>query len=631
MYRTTKLHQLKSYPTYQFYARADSRKHTIDEVFRICVLHTLKWLRNRLSNFGEMPECICTPEPECFAEFDADRLASFSITEGAQIDVIYVEKSGIWSLKITEPDMGSNFGTETERQPVSGRTFITEISFCRQEEYVETGIRTICAEPSDTQADCEVFRLALVKALVRDANIRLMQSGYIIDGKPVSINSKAELDRFLTVFGDRARSMPLILFADTATVQAAPAVPANADLPLLSDAYISGLAPKKNEINLTISADVDLKKPFMQKGGTKKKRAAATVKPTAAPVKTKLPAPDAVSVAARLVGFAMVATLDEGYFAQLQNKLHISPAYGEVIIISHQQVAERISYDSYRNDMAAFPDTLVNEMIQRHKRCSYSFGEVRFHSDAKLRDLQNKRHQTASLADKCNIYKQENDELKKRIKELTEQQRDMELSAEQLRSLNKRTAELERALEDKTAEADALERDAAEKADAYRRSAELMQFYKDYTDLAERFPTDKNDVCDWAEKTFGGHLVITSRARNEMKKYNRALDISALCNGIVYLDAYVRYRRGELSAEALSLYSERRHWEAAGCGKEALKLHRDAYSVSVDGHTYILDQHIKRGIRSEELIRIYFCWDDADRTVVIGSMPEHLPTVKNST
>ena len=79
------------------------------------------------------------------------------------------------------------------------------------------------------------------------------------------------------------------------------------------------------------------------------------------------------------------------------------------------------------------------------------------------------------------------------------------------------------------------------------------------------------------------------------------------------------------------MYAERCHWEIQGCCKEALKMHREDYTVTMNGHPYILDQHIKHGVHADELIRIYFCWDDDLGKIIIGSMPGHLATVKNST
>ena len=60
-YITTKVHTLKSYPTYQFYAAADSAATDADGVFKICILETMRWIRSRLSDQGELPPEIDTP------------------------------------------------------------------------------------------------------------------------------------------------------------------------------------------------------------------------------------------------------------------------------------------------------------------------------------------------------------------------------------------------------------------------------------------------------------------------------------------------------------------------------------------------------------------------------------------
>ena len=75
----------------------------------------------------------------------------------------------------------------------------------------------------------------------------------------------------------------------------------------------------------------------------------------------------------------------------------------------------------------------------------------------------------------------------------------------------------------------------------------------------------------------------------------------------------------------------RGNWDVQNCGKEAIKLRRTDYTVTVGKKQYTLDLHIKRGTQSEELIRIYFCWDPDTKKIIIGSMPEHLATVKNGT
>ena len=55
-YITTVVQPLKSYPTYQFYARADSRALDLQEVFKVCILETFRWLRARLKYFSDLPD-----------------------------------------------------------------------------------------------------------------------------------------------------------------------------------------------------------------------------------------------------------------------------------------------------------------------------------------------------------------------------------------------------------------------------------------------------------------------------------------------------------------------------------------------------------------------------------------------
>ena len=152
-----------------------------------------------------------TPMPQQYADFDDEKIQSFSINLGFQIDVIYIESLGVWSFRIVEPDMGANIGTPKEREAVSGRTFTTEIAFRKQDDCVEIGVRTICSEPSDNTQDCEVFRPSVVKALCENTGISLSQCGWMLNGQAMQITSKNELEKFFDVFSDPARSLPIIL------------------------------------------------------------------------------------------------------------------------------------------------------------------------------------------------------------------------------------------------------------------------------------------------------------------------------------------------------------------------------------------------------------------------------------
>ena len=635
-YNTTKVRFLKSYPTYQFYAKADSKAASTDDVFKICILETLRWIRIRLQNLPDTPNELNAPEPEQYSSFSEDELSSFSYNNGFQIDVIFIDAIGAWSFRITEPDMGANLGTPRERPAVNGRSFTTEIAFLKQSDCVEIGMRTVCSEPSDTYADCEVFRPRVVKALAENEHLRLLHSSWIIDGKPLEIKSKAELERFIDILEDQDRSLPVVLIADSKTeVSQSQSVTLPPVTPSLSVDKFSllGFAQPKQEISISGIADSLTKKNGFFISDKKEKEVkepltSSVIKKSY--VQTKLPVFDYAELAKSLIGFAIVVFSDEKYFKSIENKSHLTIDYGNILIITKQEAVEIIVYKQYQNDMQGFFNTLKKDVISMQKRSAYSFGNVLFYSDAKLKEYKTKRHQTSSLEEKCSIYKLENGELKAKINELSQQQTDMQQTAESLRIAQKKIENLSAELDAEKSAYDTLVNETAAKEDAYRKSAELVQFYQHMLDIAALFPTDKKDVFSWIDDNFSGYLIASPRAQSELCKYNGTLDLACLCDGIVFLAAYAKYRRQELSGEYLNLYAEHRKWEIQGCGKEALKIHRADYTAIIDGEQYLLDQHIKRGVRAEELIRIYFCWDDKSRKIIIGSMPEHLATVKKN-
>lgn len=632
-YTTTKVQALKSYPTYQFYAKADSKTVDINDVFKICILEALKWIRSRLQDKNDLPQVFSAPEPEQYAFFTLDGLSSFSYNSGIQIDVIYIDTLGVWSFRISEPDPGANLGTEQERPAVNGRTFTTEIAFRKQADCVGIGVRTICSEPSDNNVDCEVFRPRVVKALIDNPNLHLMQGGSVIDGTPLEIRSRNDLELFFDIFLDEARSMPIIIAADskTETVKTVDIECAPVDInPGIGSYSLSGLAKHDNSMKLTISAEMkDYKTNIISETKSRKQKTKRSAEPKVST--KKLPVFDYGRLARTLAGYAFVAFAEERFFKQIGNRLGTVVEHGDIIVISGKQISERHHYSSYSSDMEAFYKSFRAAVIDMSKRSAYSFGEVLFYSDAKLKEYHTKRHQTDSLEETCKIYSMEINELRAQVKALSQQQTDMQQTTNSLRAAQKKIEVLMNELESEKEKNKTLAEKFAGKEAAYRRSSDIVKHYKQQLDVAAGFPTDNKNVCDWAADTFPNDLIISSRAYSEMRKYSGALDIASLCDGLVFLAAYARYRRQEITEETLTLYAEHCNWDIQGCGKEAMKMHKTDYSLTYNGKQYLLDQHIKHGIKSEELIRIYFCWDDDLQKIIIGSMPGHLATVKNGT
>ena len=214
-YETTKLQPIKSFPTYQLHVQTVSETLSVNDIFKICILETMKWLRSRLKQFSVLPEELLSPEPEDYASFSETSLHSFSLHIGISIEAAYLEKQGIWSFQLSETDMGANIGTPKERPPVHGRTFRTEIAFRKQEHYVETGIRTICSDLANCTVPCEVFRPYVVKALASRKDMEFRYRGFHLDGSPLMLTSRNSLAYLDSLLSPETIDIPLIFIAES--------------------------------------------------------------------------------------------------------------------------------------------------------------------------------------------------------------------------------------------------------------------------------------------------------------------------------------------------------------------------------------------------------------------------------
>lgn len=631
-YATTQLQRTKSYPTYQLYLTATSRTYQPDEILRICVLETLTWLRSRLQRFPDLPEDIRSPEPENFREFPKESLHTFSFDAGGSVDVIWSPKHQVWSFCIMETDMGANIGTDRERPPVIGRTFRTEMAYNLIDERVEIGIRTICAEPYDCDAPCEVFRPTVVKALAANPNLILRHNGLNIDGKAIILDKKDVMERVSETISAERFDLPVVIVTEPKAEVSIPRMPELTQPSTLN--VTKGFTPQVGLDNLKVDfSKTDVKTSSFQDKAVKKSKTPAkpSIKITNEPVKkTELPEFPYVRLAESIVGFGVVLYVPDKLRGAFAQRIGIDLQAGE-IAVKHGSETEHFSQKSYEKDIEAFYQTLKADLKTSPKRRSYQFGEVVFHSQARVLELHNRRHETESLEEQCRLYHLENKELREQVKELTQEKADMQKAWESERVTQKKLLTAQEETEKLTEQLRVLQALQNEREEAYRRAATVTDFYRKKADIAAGFPDSRERVCDWAEQEFSDELVLTSDARSALRKFTGQLDVAILCDGILYLSAYARYRRGEIGADELSLYAERYKWEVQGCGKETLQMRRSDYLMTFDGKQYLMDQHIKYGISAQSLVRIYFHWEEALSKIIIGYMPGHLPTVKKGT
>ena len=79
---------------------------------------------------------------------------------------------------------------------------------------MEAGVRTICSEPIEETAGCEVFRPALVKAIALNKDIGF-RNKYVLDGNVINISSKDNAELFASVCGNKNFDFPMILVAES--------------------------------------------------------------------------------------------------------------------------------------------------------------------------------------------------------------------------------------------------------------------------------------------------------------------------------------------------------------------------------------------------------------------------------
>ena len=162
-YRVVKLLKNHLYPTYQLHAFMANEKTTPQDGLRLAALTTMQWLKIRLGD--DVPEeWKALPSPEEYLSATDDDLPSLYINQGHVVNIVSLPDKGMWTLQITEPDLGSDPGNpEQTRQAIPGRIIETNIAFLIVGKQLECGFKTIISDPVGAEPEAEVYRIAVVR------------------------------------------------------------------------------------------------------------------------------------------------------------------------------------------------------------------------------------------------------------------------------------------------------------------------------------------------------------------------------------------------------------------------------------------------------------------------------------
>lgn len=142
-------------------------------------------------------------------------------------------------------------------------------------------------------------------------------------------------------------------------------------------------------------------------------------------------------------------------------------------------------------------------------------------------------------------------------------------------------------------------------------------------------PREFSDIPKWAVDTFSGRLVLSKKAQAAVMS-SVYQDIGLVCNALQLLAMqYVDMRR---HGDRKPIYDEalrRLTLEDSPIGKNLDKYRADSqYRCRYEGRDLFTDRHLKKGNSRDprEILRVYFCWDEETRQVVVGHLTSHLET-----
>jgi len=583
---TIALAKNKMYKTYQFHGIVGRGKDP-DFIFRAAIATVFTWLKERFRQFDDIPSQLNLPDnPKAITD---DMLASFSTTDGYSIETLYIKEEGIWAFRLTEPDMGSS-----ERDPAPGRLFLTNFGFKKGDTEVEFGCQLVCAQPESIPEDAEVFRPKLVRDLMEKFGLyEFCELKY----KAFDLSKPAHVKLLTELLAEDRRQMPVVVLAKHFTKEP--------DIAALA-ASIEGYRQQQSSFEHLM--------PHEHLGPLKLPLGAEI--PAARMLKTEAESKfieEADKLAGRLAGFAYVFRNTEADKDGCQIHYPGKPAIEE----RFSKLAENVTAYPKRNEQ-------------------FGFGQVRFFTEAKLL----KQNLDLGKLKRSEDYIAENTALKEKLellkKQIGEKKQIMGDLAGDNQTKQIRNQELRHQLQ---IEKSKWDRERAE----LERTIQGMEF--ETRDMARRLerverrasrPEDAAAFIKWVEANYDEDIILLPRARDGLKKANR-YDADDFCDAIeVLAEVYKQHRLGNIGDEEYIAGCMSRGgtaFEIGACGDQNITRFAEKYKVFYNTDSRdnkdrrALDLHLKSGVDSRYMVRIYFFWDPNAAKVVIGSMPDHLPTM----
>lgn len=593
--KTTKLVFFRKYDTYQALLEVIPKEGlSVKDCFSKVVLYIMRWFRNRLGDevFEKYPDIAYLrsdyPLPEEYATFRIEDIHNIEGLNFLDLDTIYLPKKKAWIFRLDEPDNGQ------ERADIQGRTFKTEISVYQLEGSVTLGIRESCREPDKNKEDAFGYRPGFVRDIFYDEQLLVGEQGlgadYAFGVKPIKVNGKSKEgceNIYNNLISSKNRQMPIL--------------------------FIPGDFYRDNK------TDVNDK-------------------------------------TASLVGYCHVvvweSTCRKLFETNMENEEFAEVAEEGQLIFYRTTANQEYPTDYYDGSaegiLSEIKSVAMHEPIR--KRCD--FGEFVFEPSAEdligvddieeaekaLAEEKRRLAEIKELRQRLGDYERDNDNLQRMNDKLVAENKqydkdhikntsDLIKQADIIAGLEKKNAELLES--NRRLEAEKLQKDLiirGQQREEKERTLPLLNI-----------PTKKEGILSWIEEWYREEIEINPGAEKSFNDDNRNIDWHKFCMMIHYLAGYTKYRNG--GGPAINPHAAREYdpeeasivVDPVSSGQGATEMYKDKYTITVNGEDVLLDMHIKSGKGSDSnMIRIYFYYSPELKKSVIGYMPGHLPTRKDS-
>ncbi len=602
-YHVIKLLRYELYPTYQFHAYMASGKTDPKAGFRLAALITMQWLRLRLDN--EVPEeWASLLPPEDYLKATDEDLPSLYINQGHVVNVVSLPKEGLWTMQITEPDLGNEPGNpEQTRQPVPGRVIETNIAFklVEEEKTVECGFKIVISDPVGTEPRAEVYRIAVVRQLMEHPDFGLKQ---VIDVKEevLRLQNNKQVEKMLWVTNHRENQIPTVIFTQPVVEKS-------------NKPFVFGMNTSKTENEIVPVKVVQVQSKVVEPPYNLEKFVHYTF------------------------SYCNTYVLENAENEYFKTRCGIKFKPGEIIILYPMISGGGTCIVPYKPMSKKRDETLleVEEMVKDFLRNQeIGYGRIVFLSGAREQLLQHSNDLVVSANN-------ENDELK--VQHASEKSQWQEALNQKDRAL----LQLEKQLEKQKENSARLASEAEEARTRYSNIVFQMDVQKqdraklcEYIARKRKQPKKYEDIKAWVEECFSDRLVFHDKAEgrllNSPQRTGNA-NIELICDALDYLATeYWEQRYGgkaKLIADTYCAEKYGRPFKINPSGQMSTAKWPSEYKIKYfkneHGKKYEspLDYHLRSGNDTEYLVRIYFLHDDKKKKIVIGSLPDHLPTVTN--